>query len=194
MIIDNVNDKLLEKLLQLKSDKLKTSTKPPQPDEGQSGDVTIRRLENKLVLYGKFNSTWYKFAETEANSELKEVPQLKAQLSEGMPPTYSSGWKALDSGMTEITGNHLFNSIPVIHQVVFSPDSIFNTVYTLASMHKPHADTHLGGYSMKMTKVDFQLSRSTKDSNSGWGYYLNTNSTNGTLVKSSGYLKVNLWK
>ena len=41
-MINNINEKLIEKLLHLKSDKLKATIGPPKKDEGQDGDVTIR--------------------------------------------------------------------------------------------------------------------------------------------------------
>ena len=200
-MINNINEKLIEKLLHLKSDKLKATIGPPKKDEGQEGDVTIRRVENKLGLYGKFKNTWYKFAETDANSELKEVPELAGQLSAGLKPDHSSGWRAIQGDTLTITGQHLFGSIPSLYQLWYSPTSTFSKVYSISSHHQAGEDDsdEPGMCGIELTKVSYVLRRNTINDDSPWGWYWPDGEAEGTKIGGNagsdlGYLKINLWK
>ena len=186
------NDDLVKKLMSLKADKIKQSTGAPQKNDGSNGDVTIRKVENELIIFGKFNNEWYKFASVLVNQELNDVPEISNVLAKPNTPHYTSGWKELGD-TNSFSGTHNFQAIPSTHRVLYATDLSNTKVYVLVNSTF-HEDGSTGPtddeqcfLGLDFTTVNWNIVSGSE----GWGLYY---SGSAWTKVTSGYIKIDLWK
>ena len=181
-MIEKIGDKNISESPFLKQDKLPMRSGAPKKNEGLDGDIVLRRVENKLKIFGKFNNEWYSFAETIAQKGAEDIPEITSALAKRTHPSFSSSWLDLSTGVDLFSGVHAFNSVPIKYEVVFSNDGGIN-VSSLA--------TDLGnnnGFVVNFNKGNWTLARDT----GGWGYAMI--GTTITDINTVGKIKLKLWK
>ena len=189
MFKPNFDEDAIKKLMNLKSDKIVQKSGAPKKDEGDDGDVTIRKIETNLVLFGKFNKQWYRFAEVVVNEELNNVPEIAKTIAPAVTPTYTSGWKNISTSAT-ISAVHGLGSIPSYHRVLYATDLTNTKVYSLAVYTEGDEKCH---YSLHYTDSIWSITGGAEDDEGSvnWGIYYNGSSW---VQATTGYLKVDLWK
>jgi hypothetical protein len=185
------NDDVVKKLMSLKADKIKQATGSPKKNDGENGDVTIRKVENELVIFGKFNNEWYRFVSVLVNQELNDVPEISNVLAKPNTPHYTSGWKDL-SDANSFSGTHNFQAIPSMHRVLYATDLSNTKVYILANSTF-ESDDEKCYFGLDFTTVNWNIVSGAVDSEgaNNWGMYY----SGGTWAQvTSGYIKLDLWK
>ena len=187
---------LINQLSNSKSNRIPQRLGAPNKNDGLDGDITIRRIENKIVLFGKFNGTWYGFSEYPFDIESQERELLNSDNS--LESSYTSGWMEITSEQTVASGTHNLGAIPSLHTMYFSPPGNDGSLaYTLTN---DSIDAKGSSY-FKFTPNKFFIyqSNNLNTSKRSWGTYATSNgvptrlgnATNGIVL---GKIRINLWK